>query len=463
MDFSVTNDWTSGEGVIIYTPPPNPELVLSASACCWAFTVGAPLTNWGLSTSVSTVMRSGTSLVNASPRAGIIPIIHLAHGCSHMIQIPVYDPDGDVVKCRYGNNPSECADACGTVPGLTVDSDSCILSVNPAGVVAGFHIVALVLEDFIPSDLSTPLSQVSFQFLIFVHDNTVPCSSRPAFEDSPVLTNLCFGTRVNTNIESQISISNPGPMPDSLEFHFVSSESVMAEIVETSGQVFINISWTPTEEVTIGWVCLYVINSLGSPSTWTCISLRTNGPEIIPNSLSWNNSELFSLQSVFSIQFTTSIRRPETPAMISFIDIDTMSPIYVIDVTSPRGMTEVRYLDAGLLTVLPDFRFYPASDVQVAVTLDENVVLQDDCYFGNNGLSDLGFWTFTLQGNFKGPVINYGEGEGLQNGKTAGHKPSAPPCHNSALLKVLAQFCPTAPPPPPFSLAKQSPPPPFFL
>jgi hypothetical protein len=87
--------------------------------------------------------------------------------CTHnqSLFIPVYDADGDIIKCRCSNN------IC--LSGLTMDEDNCILTFNPT--VIGFYTIEISIEDYAPSMSNIPLSSVPLQFIVFVQANTSFC------------------------------------------------------------------------------------------------------------------------------------------------------------------------------------------------------------------------------------------------------------------------------------------------
>ena len=57
--------------------------------------------NWLVSTSVNLARRSDNGRINSSPISRSAAIVRFREGCPQSLRIPVEDPDGDVVKCRY--------------------------------------------------------------------------------------------------------------------------------------------------------------------------------------------------------------------------------------------------------------------------------------------------------------------------------------------------------------------------
>ncbi|MEQ2293635.1 hypothetical protein AMECASPLE_035606, partial [Ameca splendens] len=47
--------------------------------------------------------------------------------CPRTYKLASFDPDGDHVRCRYGNVPNIECDTCNSIPGFQLDQDSCTL------------------------------------------------------------------------------------------------------------------------------------------------------------------------------------------------------------------------------------------------------------------------------------------------------------------------------------------------
>ena len=59
--------------------------------------------NWLVSTTVNLTRRSDNGRINSSPKSRSPAIIRWHEGCPSSLRIPVEDPDGDVVKCRFAS------------------------------------------------------------------------------------------------------------------------------------------------------------------------------------------------------------------------------------------------------------------------------------------------------------------------------------------------------------------------
>ncbi|KAJ8032100.1 Integrin beta-like protein D [Holothuria leucospilota] len=121
-DFSVDENWTTGVGTSSFTPTSNTFEAFYAGYA-WVYFRNGGGGSWNIRTRVDLNPRSDNGLINSSPVTETSPIVPVALDCPAAIQIPVSDPDGDVVRCRYATGFSECASACVVVPGATLDED----------------------------------------------------------------------------------------------------------------------------------------------------------------------------------------------------------------------------------------------------------------------------------------------------------------------------------------------------
>eukprot|EP00058_Branchiostoma_floridae_P008505 XP_002593993.1 hypothetical protein BRAFLDRAFT_68568 [Branchiostoma floridae] len=116
--------------------------------------------------------------------------------CDSSIRIPVEDPDGDTVKCRWGVGLEECGEVCGAMPNVTLDEDSCTLS-YAAGLEDGWYAIALVLEDFSPDPACSsgcgPYTGIPLQFLALVESTSTPCNQRPMIVGDEPRDQSCVG------------------------------------------------------------------------------------------------------------------------------------------------------------------------------------------------------------------------------------------------------------------------------
>ncbi|CAF1664860.1 unnamed protein product, partial [Didymodactylos carnosus] len=65
---------------------------------------------WSISTWINLIPRSDTGLYNNPPVSTMMSPITIVRGVKQTIQIPIADPEDDVVRCRWANSTNECAD-----------------------------------------------------------------------------------------------------------------------------------------------------------------------------------------------------------------------------------------------------------------------------------------------------------------------------------------------------------------
>lgn len=117
-------------------------------------TIPAILTNGGrvtLTTTIDTRVRDDTQSINASPIAALPPYTGLPFGCVSNVSLPVVDPDGDVIKCRWPE-PAKCGQNCNQLPEAYLDENFCNIYLNvtnKTGYAAGKrYLVSITVEDF---------------------------------------------------------------------------------------------------------------------------------------------------------------------------------------------------------------------------------------------------------------------------------------------------------------------------
>ncbi|CAH1268827.1 Hypp4004 [Branchiostoma lanceolatum] len=171
--------------------------------CCWISVNEHGSGDWYARTLVDLRPRSDTGEPNSSPITASAPVVRITQECDAVIRIPVEDPDGDAVRCRWGIGSAECGDVCGALPNVTLDEGTCTLHYNAAGGLAtGWWAVALVLEDFSSSPSCSsppfppecgPFTQIPLQFLAFVESSSVPCNQRPELVGQTPEDQGCIG------------------------------------------------------------------------------------------------------------------------------------------------------------------------------------------------------------------------------------------------------------------------------
>ncbi|KAK7073313.1 hypothetical protein SK128_022155 [Halocaridina rubra] len=171
--FSMSENWSFGQSSVYYTfGAADDQIRIGYSNCCWSSPFSS---SWNIATSFSVKKRNDTGRINSTPRALAAPTLRLQLGCNHTIIIPVSDPDGDIVRCRWGITYDECGGVCNAFPNAVLDEDSCTITYE-AVYGTGLSVAALMIEDFVQGS-STSLSSVGLQFIIEVFSSSCAVNS----------------------------------------------------------------------------------------------------------------------------------------------------------------------------------------------------------------------------------------------------------------------------------------------
>ncbi|XP_076070857.1 uncharacterized protein LOC143042452 isoform X2 [Mytilus galloprovincialis] len=288
-DYSVDEDWTSGQDSTTYTFSATTTNVFhfGYQACCWITLVEAndgdtTSAYWSLLTTANLTTRIDTGKINISPISAMQPILRLKQGCSYSIKIPVADDDGDIVRCRWSTKSpdDECGEVCNTLSTSIINEDDCVLQYTASGS-TGWYAVALQIEDYATSIDTKPMSSVALQFMIYVLNSTELC------DDAPNVLNLMNdnGTVASIALNSsffQTIIADSGSTSVSIsEITTVSPIGMIKTHLLPYGssgtQWHINVTWTPSESQTGSHIfCYTAVNNFGQASIPTCTTIEVD-------------------------------------------------------------------------------------------------------------------------------------------------------------------------------------------
>ncbi|CAF4563621.1 unnamed protein product [Rotaria socialis] len=96
--------------------------------------------------SLSQVRRPGNDIFNNAPVAAVMFPINIQQNHKTLITVSISDQDGDIIRCRWANS-SNGVDECSSIA-------------------ASGYAIALMVEDFINSSSTTPLSSAPVQFIV---------------------------------------------------------------------------------------------------------------------------------------------------------------------------------------------------------------------------------------------------------------------------------------------------------
>ncbi|XP_075934938.1 uncharacterized protein LOC142934294 [Anarhichas minor] len=140
--------WCQIETVDTRNVPSDKHFELRYLGCCWTQTRHGLNNDWRLQSSLDLGSRSDTGKPNRSPDIAILPFLRVPENCSRTYELMSFDPDGDRVRCRYGNIPNVECSSCHQPSGFTLDQDSCTLHYNQSTTDPRVYGFELVVEDF---------------------------------------------------------------------------------------------------------------------------------------------------------------------------------------------------------------------------------------------------------------------------------------------------------------------------
>ena len=396
-DFSASEDWSYGQNTLIYTFPSSGTVTISYANCCW---ISPFSSSWSLTTTFSMTPRSDTNVINSTPRASTSPVVRLQAGCTHEIVIPVSDPDNDIVKCRFATG-SDCYNICDGIPGATINSSLCTVTYT-ANQSTGYKVVALTIEDFAPSDLSTPLSKVNLQFLVFVFSSNELCSASPYFESPPTLKQgVCVAVAVGDTFTTRITANSNSSSATISEITTASpsgtNKGSLTQIGNTSSY-YVDITWTPTnvQQGQTYDLCYTAVSSTGLTSEQICIQIDAGilPPQPDSNSVSPANNDLVNTSSTtWSIQFTSNVQLPTLSSFIKFHDANNDQVVHSIDASTSA---EISLVSSNTLLITPTYTF--PEDENFYITFDGGIVTSLlGCKPGSEAITDKTFWTFRIK------------------------------------------------------------------
>ncbi|XP_061591457.1 uncharacterized protein LOC133456837 [Cololabis saira] len=144
---SYNSQWCETETVEMRAVSTNTPFQMRSASCCWIPTRNS-VNHWRLNTLVDLGVRSDTGKPNSSPDIAILPFMRVPANCPRTYKLMSYDPDGDRVRCRYGNIPYvECVN-CNLPQGFHLDQDSCTLHYRNASDNPRVFAFEMVVEDY---------------------------------------------------------------------------------------------------------------------------------------------------------------------------------------------------------------------------------------------------------------------------------------------------------------------------
>ncbi|XP_026036276.1 uncharacterized protein LOC113029565 [Astatotilapia calliptera] len=154
--------WCETETVTTRVVQSNRPFEMRAASCCW---IPTRTSYWGhywyLNTLVDLGERSDTGKPNRAPEVAILPFLRVPENCPRTYKLMSFDPDGDKVRCRYGNPGSAECYGCTQHSGFHLHQDSCTLHYQYTNADPLVNSFELVVEDFPQGHISLRYSDGS--------------------------------------------------------------------------------------------------------------------------------------------------------------------------------------------------------------------------------------------------------------------------------------------------------------
>ncbi|KAL3858270.1 hypothetical protein ACJMK2_012866 [Sinanodonta woodiana] len=216
-----SDGWEQGEGSFQHIFNDTGPFKVWLKYFPWIPSGRAPVSEIGyMHTVVDLRKRSDTNRTNSSPYVSLPSIIGVRLNYSTVIELPVYDPDGDTVRCRW-SDPQECDNACTNVPNNTVilNKVNCSIIINAYS----FHgyssnvtyRLTIMVEDFPKMNITlgydaknkeTSLSSIPVQLTLRIIDTNHECINLMKFA-KPSLRRRISYTNLSISMSTSMRIS----------------------------------------------------------------------------------------------------------------------------------------------------------------------------------------------------------------------------------------------------------------
>ncbi|XP_035769112.1 integrin beta-like protein B [Neolamprologus brichardi] len=260
VDEESRGEWCQTEGVISRLFSSNSIFSIPVSGLNWIFGIKNGIVSFKIQALVELRIRSDIGKANTSPQTTIIPAIRVPSNCRRDFSLLMFDPDGDQVKCRYGNSSLFECNGCDPPSVLSLSSSTCTLSFAPTSDSnVGSYGVQLLMEDFPMKNITmtgvngtkttqTPndaLSKVPIQFVLIVDPPVSSCTEGdflPKFLPPTPNNRARLYTPVDKTLEISISAEAQNSTISELLF-----SGPYDAIQNKTGPGKFTLTWTPSK------------------------------------------------------------------------------------------------------------------------------------------------------------------------------------------------------------------------
>ncbi|CAI5659798.1 unnamed protein product [Oreochromis niloticus] len=276
VDKESSGEWCQMEYIYIL-PTFSNVYTIAYSGGDWINGIKNNITSWRTEARLELRKRSDTGKANSSPQTTIIPVIRVPSNCQTNVSLLMFDPDGDEVKCRYGNTPSEC-NPCDPPSVLSLSSSSCTLSFSPTSSSnEGPYAVQVMMEDFPMKNITLTqtngsqtiittkdaIGKIPVRFVLLV-DSAVPSCTEGDFLPNFLPPTPAHRAQLYTNVSQTLEISISAEAKNSTisELLFSGPYNV---IQNQTGPGEFTLMWTPSKiQAGEDHPCCFVIQAISN-------------------------------------------------------------------------------------------------------------------------------------------------------------------------------------------------------
>ncbi|XP_039908297.1 uncharacterized protein LOC120746864 isoform X2 [Simochromis diagramma] len=209
-------EWCQREGVMSREVSSNAVFQLRLDGGDWIQTKNK-VKKWRALTNVDLRTRLDTNQPNKSPQTTILPALRVPSNCQRVFTLSAFDPDGDKVKCRFGD----------------IDADECNPCTPPS-------VLTISQTNITPSEA---LSKIPIRFALMV-DPPAPSCSEGVYLPRFLPPTPANGARMYTNDTVNITIMAEVTNTMVLKLLFSGPHNVVKHN-ESHGEFIL--TWTPSE------------------------------------------------------------------------------------------------------------------------------------------------------------------------------------------------------------------------
>ncbi|XP_070711287.1 uncharacterized protein [Pempheris klunzingeri] len=260
VDSESSGEWCQREGITTQRVSSSAPFQLSLIGGNWIDLIVNDIVAWTAVTLVDPRNRSDTGRANRSPQTTVLPAVRVPSNCPRDFDLLAFDPDGDEVRCRYGNTTLMECNPCDP-PSVLNLSPACSLSFSPTNSSAeGPYAVQLVVEDFptqtitltqtdgsqVVKTTNDAISKLPVQFVVRV-DPAVPSCTEGLYLPRFLPPTPANRARLYTPVNQSLEISVNAEANISTVSELLHSGPYNINQTAPGGGRFV-LRWTPSEE-----------------------------------------------------------------------------------------------------------------------------------------------------------------------------------------------------------------------